>query len=161
MLILHQGLLRARVVGRAYSREREYPGGCHIAQSPPLFLLSGTRSSQRPGSCPADPTVAADRAAARLDLTSLDTVVQELFYAGIAPSTWKTYQSGSKRYVSFCNKFKIHTPFPVTEKTLTFLVAYMYKEKLSGGTVKSYLAAVRHIQIALGLGDPHMGRCHN
>ena len=24
------------------------------------------------------------------------------------------------------------------------------------GTVKSYLAAVRHAQIAIGLGDPHM-----
>jgi len=33
----------------------------------------------------------------------------------------------------------------------------MYKEKLSEGTIKSYLAAVRHTQIALGLGDPHMG----
>ena len=33
----------------------------------------------------------------------------------------------------------------------------MYKEKPLGSTVKSYLAAVRHTQIALGLGDPHMG----
>jgi len=40
---------------------------------------------------------------------------------------------------------------------MTSFVAYMYKEKLSGGMVKSYLAAVRHTQIALGLGDAHMG----
>ena len=35
-------------------------------------------------------------------------------------------------------------------------VAYLYKEGLKAGTIKSYLAAVRHAQIALGLGNPHM-----
>ena len=34
-------------------------------------------------------------------------------------------------------------------------MASLYRGGLSGGTVKSYLAAVRHAQIALGLGDPH------
>ena len=33
----------------------------------------------------------------------------------------------------------------------------MYKEGLSSSTVKNYLAAIRHTQIALGLDDPHMG----
>ena len=32
----------------------------------------------------------------------------------------------------------------------------MYQEGLSAGTMKSYLAAMRHAQIALGLGDPVM-----
>ena len=34
----------------------------------------------------------------------------------------------------------------------------MYQEGLSAATMKSYLAAVRHAQIALGLGDPVMVR---
>lgn len=34
----------------------------------------------------------------------------------------------------------------------------MYQEGLSAGTMKSYLAAVRHRQIAMGLGDPVMVR---
>ncbi len=41
---------------------------------------------------------------------------------------------------------------------MTLFVAFLYKENLAGGTVKSYLAAIRHSQISLGLGDPSMGR---
>ena len=37
-------------------------------------------------------------------------------------------------------------------------VAFLYQEKLSASTIKNYLAAVRFAQIALGLGDPHMGK---
>ena len=39
-------------------------------------------------------------------------------------------------------------------------VAFLYREKLSGSTVKNYLAAIRHSQITLGMGDPHMGDMH-
>ena len=46
---------------------------------------------------------------------------------------------------------------PVTEQVLTAFVEYLYTEKLSPSTVKNSLAAVRHAQIALGLGDPQMG----
>ena len=35
-------------------------------------------------------------------------------------------------------------------------VAFLYEEGLSSATVKNYLAAVRHAQIALGLGDPNI-----
>ena len=40
---------------------------------------------------------------------------------------------------------------------LVYFVAWLFREGLSSGTIKSYLAAVRHSQIALGLGDPHAG----
>ena len=93
--------------------------------------------------------------AARLDFTNLDTTVQELYSAGIAPSTQKTYRSGSKRFIQFCEQYGISEPFPVNEQVLVYFVASLYRGGLSGGTVKSYLAAVRHAQIALGLGDPH------
>ena len=39
-------------------------------------------------------------------------------------------------------------------------VAFLYREQLSGSTVKNYLAAIRHSQITLGMGDPHMGDMH-
>ena len=38
-----------------------------------------------------------------------------------------------------------------------YFVALLYRDSLSSGTIKSYLAAVRHSQIALDLGDPHLG----
>ena len=51
----------------------------------------------------------------------------------------------------------IQKPFPVCEDVQLRFVAYLYKEGLKAGTVKSYLAAVRHSQIALGFGDPLIG----
>ena len=36
-------------------------------------------------------------------------------------------------------------------------VAFLHRERLSGSTVKNYLAAVRHSQISAGLGDPNIG----
>ena len=44
----------------------------------------------------------------------------------------------------------------MTENILTHFVAFLYREGLKAGTVKSYLAATRYTQIALGLGNPHM-----
>ena len=43
------------------------------------------------------------------------------------------------------------------ENTLSSFVVFLYTEKLAWGTIKSYLAAIRHTQISLGLGDPKMG----
>ena len=59
--------------------------------------------------------------------------------------------------MSFCSSLGA-SPYPVSEHQLSKFVAFMYQEGLSAGTMKSYLAAVRHAQIALGLGDPVMGR---
>lgn len=87
----------------------------------------------------------------------MDATVQELFSSGLAPSTRRVYQSGGKRYALFCTEFGFRQAFPVTEQLLVRFVAKLYQDGLSGGTVKSYLAAVRHAQITLGLGDPHRG----
>ena len=86
----------------------------------------------------------------------LDSVVQELFTAALASSTMKVYRTGANRYCSFCELYGVHKPFPVCEDVLLRFVALLNKEGLKAGTVKSYLAAVRHSQIALGLGDPHI-----
>ena len=48
------------------------------------------------------------------------------------------------------------TPLPLDEKTVCCFVAALYLEGLAGSSVKSYLAAIRFSQIALGMGDPHM-----
>lgn len=44
----------------------------------------------------------------------------------------------------------------MTENILTHFVAFLYREGLKAGTVKSYLAATRYTQIALGSGSLHM-----
>ena len=91
----------------------------------------------------------------RLDLSQLDRTVQELFVAGLAGSTQNAYRSGKKRFMDFCAAAALQ-PFPVTEQMLLAFVAFLFKEGLAAGTVKLYLAAARHAQIALGLGDPRI-----
>ena len=91
-----------------------------------------------------------------MDIRSLDRTVQELFTAGLASSTQKVYRTGTNRYNSFCVLYNIQKPFPLYEDVLTHFVAYLYKEGLKPGTMKSYLAATLYTQIALGLGNPHM-----
>lgn len=91
-----------------------------------------------------------------MDLPSLGRVVQELFSAGLAPSSQQNYLTGTRCYVSFCTRAHLN-PFPVTKQILTYFVGWMYTSNLASSTVKNYLAAVRHSQIALGMGDPHMG----
>ena len=41
---------------------------------------------------------------------------------------------------------------------MSYFVAYLFKKGLSAATVKSYLAAVRHSQIARGLRNPHINK---
>ena len=91
-----------------------------------------------------------------MDLHSLDQSVRMLFKAGLAPATLKAYRTGTNRYISFCALYNIINPFPLTEDVLSHYVAFLYKEGLKAGTVKSYPAATRYTQILLGLGNPHM-----
>ena len=61
-----------------------------------------------------------------------------------------------KEIYPFCQTSNL-VPFPVTEPTLITFVASLYTQRLSAGTVKSYLAVVRYAQIAMGRGDPQIG----
>ena len=44
----------------------------------------------------------------------------------------------------------------MSEGSLSAFVAFLFSQGLAASTMQSYLAAVRHAQIALGLGDPVM-----
>ena len=91
----------------------------------------------------------------RLDVTQLGGTIQELFVAGLAGSTQRAYRSGERRYTDFCTAAAL-VPFPALESTLIAFVAFLFKEGLSASSIKLYLAAIRHCQIALGMGDPHI-----
>ena len=92
-----------------------------------------------------------------LDLSGLDSAVRGLFSSGLASSTQKVYQSGARRYQQLCSAYKVPVPFPVSEHTLMYFVAYLHQDGLAPGTVKSYLSAVHHSHISLGFGDPCVG----
>ena len=58
--------------------------------------------------------------------------------------------------MEFCGKTAT-VPLPATEKQLCRFIAYLREEGLRHQTVKSYLAAVRHMQISNDMGDPKIG----
>lgn len=80
--------------------------------------------------------------------------VQHYFRKGLAQSTQRTYGTAMKRFYTFCVKFNIHMPFPATEHLMCCFAAHLADEGLAPQTAKSYLAAVRNMQISLGLPDP-------
>ena len=59
-----------------------------------------------------------------------------------------------KRFSAFCTHFNILSPFPVTEHLLCCFAAFLADQGLAPQTVKGYLAAVRNMQVSLGLPDP-------
>ena len=86
-------------------------------------------------------------------------IIRELFNAGLAQATLRAYKSGCDKYVRVCKEVGVN-PFPATEESASLFVVALYRKGLAGGSVKSYLAAVRFSQIALGLGDPKMQSGH-
>ena len=59
-----------------------------------------------------------------------------------------------RRFTSFCDRYQVQDPFPVTERLLCSFAAFLGDEGLAPQTVKSYLAAIRNTQLSLGLPDP-------
>ena len=83
--------------------------------------------------------------------------MRDLIQLSLAPSTRRSYSSGQRRFFQFCTTVGLlhqsGSPFPVSESTLELFVSYL-SSTVSYRTVKCYLAAVRSLQIELGLGDP-------
>ncbi len=73
----------------------------------------------------------------------------------LAPSTKRTYGSAKKLYILFCRSHNI-PPFPTSEPVLCRFVARLANSSLKHTSIKCYLAAVHHLQIELGQGDPDM-----
>ncbi len=96
--------------------------------------------------------------AARLVIPDLDAAVHHYFTRGLAPSTHRTYSSGINKYKQFCNQFNITSPIPVSQSLLCYFVAYLATAGLSPATIKTYLAAVCHLQISLDLSDRTHGK---
>lgn len=88
-----------------------------------------------------------------MDLFSLDKAVDRYFQSALAPTSRRTYASAQQRYLRFCTFFRL-PPLPVLEHQLCRFVSYLAEDKLTHATIKNYLAAVRHMQIASGLPDP-------
>ena len=90
----------------------------------------------------------------RLDISAMGPSIQRYFQYGLAPSTQKTYQAAIKRFHTFCFHYNVTQPFPLTEQLLCSFAAYLADQGLAPQTGKSYLSALRNMQISLGLHVP-------
>ena len=82
--------------------------------------------------------------------------VRSYYVQGLAPSTTRSYESAKTRFTNFCSTRR-QLPIPVSENLLCFYVAQLANEGLVHTTIKSYLSAVRHLQISEGYPDPRIG----
>ena len=78
------------------------------------------------------------------------------FSKGLSLSTQRTYKSAQGWCLKFCTK-SATAPLPISESQLCSYGSFLANEGLKHRSIKSYLSAIRHLQIAEGLGDPFHG----
>ena len=61
--------------------------------------------------------------------------------------------AGKKKYIGFCHKAGL-VPLPATELHSMQFIALAVDQGLKHQTIKSYLSAIRHLQVSCGGGDP-------
>ena len=88
-----------------------------------------------------------------MDVSQLGELVQFYLQASLAPSTKRTYATGQRRYLNFCSVTRV-SPLPVTEFVLCAFTASLAHNNLKHQSIKTYLSAVRNLQIITGQGDP-------
>ena len=79
--------------------------------------------------------------------------VQQYFERGLAPSTRKTYQGGINKFVKFCALYNISSLLPVSQSLLCSYISHLANSGLAYGTIKTYLAAIRYLQISQDFPD--------
>ena len=79
--------------------------------------------------------------------------MEHYFQSALAPNSQRTYTSAQQRYIRFCTAVGL-APLPATEHQLCRYASFLASENLVHSTIKGYLSAIRHLQIATGLPDP-------
>ena len=64
------------------------------------------------------------------------------------------YKIGWQRYIDFCRTYNLR-PLPITEHHQTAFAAHL-SLTVNWGTIRSYLSAIRFVQIRAGLPDPSL-----
>ena len=90
----------------------------------------------------------------RLDLFGLERDVQKCFELGLVSSTRKIYQAGINKFAQFCVSYNTTSPLPVSQSLLCLFISHLANLCLSRGTIKTYLAAIRYLQVSMNLPEP-------
>ena len=82
----------------------------------------------------------------------LDKLLIQYQSLGVAPSTRRTYQTGVRSYLLFCDQFTI-PPFPASPLTLRYFCSHIASH-VSHKTIKVYLSGIRLEHLERGHHDP-------
>lgn len=85
----------------------------------------------------------------------MERMVQEYFLQALAPSTRRSYHSAHLRYIEFCTSLNL-SPLPIIQSHLCQFVSQLAAEGLAHRSIKSYLSALRYLQIELLGTDPNI-----
>ena len=96
---------------------------------PGITCIYVTRRCQLQDRNPSSSERTVSRAADRLDVTDLGTVVRELFFsAWLAPASRQNYKIGTSQYLKFCHEQSRGTPFPASEPSLCLFIAWLHSQ---------------------------------
>ena len=80
-----------------------------------------------------------------------------LLFCGLAKSSRKNYNVGTRRWLQFCQNFGIPSPLPALEGDLCLFIAFLARS-LKASTIRSYLSGVRSFHVDSGVPDPLEGK---
>ena len=115
-------------------------------------VCTGTRGGEISISNTTPAGTVSDWQSTQLAITYLEGLATELIDNSLANTSRRSYSSAQKQYLQFCERLKFN-PLPATEWQLVLFVAEV-GQRLCHSSVRSYLSAIRHMQITAGLGDP-------
>ena len=139
--------------GFTYPEDPQQRSRCPIKESVATILIYHPTGRRTSHSHTSGTVAAATHRQARLDIATLDFAVEQYFSAGLAPSTRRVYEAGSKKYLGFCEQLH-YNPIPTSEQLLCKFVAYLATKDISATTIKVYLSAVRQLHLSRNHSPP-------
>ena len=119
-----------------------------------ILFSSGLRSQPVLTVSPSSPTDQhAHHPQTRLDI-SLEGDVQRYIELGLASATRKTYQPCISRFYQFCTMYSVSDPLSASQSLLCSFVSYLANAGLACTTIRTYVSAIRHLQISRDLPEP-------
>ncbi len=121
-----------------------------------IFLFLARRQTRPP---PGWSILAAARPPSVLAIPELVPAAQRYFSQSLSFSSTRSYRLAQSRYNRFCHQFSL-APFPPNELMRHCSATFLAQKGLRLQTIKCYLSALRHAQIANGFPDPRIGLDH-
>ena len=79
-----------------------------------------------------------------------------MFFKGLSTVNPENIQECTRSVLKICAE-SATSPIPIAEGQLCSYVSFLVNQGLKHRTIKSFLSAIRHLQISEGLGDPFHG----